>query len=329
MRSFRVAVVVTLLVVPAVLFAQRPMTLGSIAPPNSLWDKTLKEMAAALQTATNRRVRLRIASSSQGDESTIVRRLKLNSTQAALLSLPALSEIDAAFNVLGMPFFFNSDAEARHVLATLEPTLKQALADQGFVLIGWGHTGWAYFFTANPVKTLDDLRRTKIFTSAGDDAMVQWYKENGFEPVPLAVTDVAMGLNTGLINAYPLPPYAVMLVQYYRSAPYMLDVPLAPVINALVVTAKAWAGLSTDDQEVFRTVGKQIEDQLWEEVPRQDREAIKVMRGRGLTTVVPDEAAKTKLRRNVDELTASMRGSMIPLDIFDLALQTRNAYRGQ
>ena len=45
---------------------------------------------------------------------------------------------------------------------------QQALADQGFVLIGWGHTGWAYFFTANPVKTLDDLRRTKIFTSAGD-----------------------------------------------------------------------------------------------------------------------------------------------------------------
>ena len=329
MRSLRIAVVVTVLVIPAVLFAQRPMSLGSIAPPNSLWDKALKEMAATLQIATDRRVRLRIASSSQGDESTIVRRLKLNSTQAALLSLPALSEIDDAFSVLGMPFFFNSDAEARHVLATLEPTLKQALADQGMVLVGWGHTGWAYFFTADPVRTLDDLRSTKIFTSAGDAAMVQWYKENGFEPVPLAITDVAMGLNTGLITAYPLPPYAVMLVQYYRAAPYMLDVPLAPVINALVVTAKAWAGLSNEDQEVFQTIGEQIEDQLWEEVPRQDREAIEVMRGRGLTTVVLDKAATTKLRRNVDELTASMRGSMIPLDIYDLALQTRNAYRGQ
>ena len=329
MRSLRIAVVVTLLVIPAVMFAQRPLTLGSIAPANSLWDKALKEMAADLQKVTNRRVRLRIASSSQGDEATIIRRLKLNSTQAALLSQPALGEIDVAFNVLGMPFFFESDAEARHVLAALRPTFERALAGQGLVLIGWGHTGWAHFFTANPVGTLDDLKGAKIFTSAGDDAMVQWYKENGFDPVPLAVTDVAMALNTGLINAYPLPPYAVMLVQYYRSAPHMLDVPLAPVINALLVTARAWEQLGAEDKQSFLSIGKRFEDQQWDEVPRQDREAIDVMRGRGLTVSVPDEVATTEFRRAADGLTASMRGSMVPAAVYDLAVRERNAFRGQ
>ena len=329
MRSLRVAVVATLLLVPAVLFAQRPLTLGSIAPPNSLWDKALKEMAADLQKVTERRVRLRIASGSQGDEATIVRRLKLNSTQAALLSQPALGEVDAAFNVLAMPFFFESDAEARHVLTALRPSFERALANQGLVLISWGHTGWARFFTAESVDTLDDLKGSKIFTSAGDDGMVQWYKEHGFDPVPLAVTDVAMALNTGLINAYPLPPYAVMLVQYYRSAPYMLDVPLAPVINALLVTSRAWAQLSAEDQQAFRSIGKQFEDRQWDEVPRQDRQAIDVMRGRGLTVSIPDAAATTEFRRAADELTASMRGSMVPAAVYDLAVRARNAFRGQ
>ena len=329
MRSLRIVALMTLLVIPAVLLAQRPITLASIAPPNSLWDKALKEMAADLQKVTNRRVRLRIASRSQGDEATIVRRLKLNSTQAALLSQPALGEVDAAFNVLGMPFFFESDAEARHVLASLGSTFERALADQGLVLVSWGHTGWAHFFTADPVKTLDDLRRAKIFTSAGDDAMVQWYKENGFDPVPLAVTDVAMGLNTGLINAYPLPPYAVMLVQYYRSAPYMLDVPLAPVINALVVSARAWEGLSAEDQEAFLSTGKEFEDQQWDEVPRQDREAIDAMRSRGLSVSIPDEAATAEFRRTADELTASMRGSMVPAAVYDLAVRARATFRRQ
>ena len=329
MRSLRIAVVATLLVIPGVLFAQRPITLGSIAPPNSLWDKALKEMAADLQKVTNRRVRLRIASGSQGDEATIVRRLKLNSTQAALLSQPALGEVDAAFNVLGMPFFFESDAEARHILSALRSTFDRALADQGLVLVSWGHTGWAHFFTADPVHTLGDLRRAKIFTSAGDDAMVQWYKENGFDPVPLAVTDVAMGLNTGLINAYPLPPYAVMLVQYYRSAPHMLDVPLGPVINALVVTARAWEGLSAEDQEAFLSIGKAFEDQLWDEVPRQDRESIDAMRSRGLMVSVLDAAAMAEFRRIADELTASMRGSMVPAAVYDLAVLARNTFRGQ
>ena len=329
MKSFRFAVVVAVLAVPVVLLAQRPITLGSIAPPNSLWDKALKEMAANLQKDTDRRVRLRIASSSQGDESTIIRRLKLNSTQAALLSQPALGEIDPAFNVLGMPFFFESDEEARHVLTALRPTFERALADQGLVLIGWGHTGWAHFFTADPVSTLDDLRRAKIFTSAGDDGMVQWYKENGFDPVPLAVTDVAMGLNTGLIDAYPLPPYAVMLVQYYRSAPHMLDVPISPVINGLLVTARQWDRLSAEDQRAFMQVGQRFEDQQWQEVPRQDREAVEVMRGRGLIVSIPDAAATTEFRRTADELTASMRGSMVPAAVYDLAVRERARFRGQ
>ena len=329
MRSFRFAVVVAVLAVPVVLLAQRPITLGSIAPPNSLWDKALKEMAVDLQKVTDRRVRLRIASGSQGDESTIIRRLKLNSTQAALLSQPALGEIDTAFNVLSMPFFFESDEEARHVLAALRPTFERALADQGLVLISWGHTGWAHFFTADPVSTLDDLRRAKIFTSAGDDGMVQWYKENGFDPVPLAVTDVAMGLNTGLINAYPLPPYAVMLVQYYRSAPHMLDVPLAPVINGLLVTARQWDRLSAEDQRAFMQIGQRFEDQQWHQVPRQDREAIEVMRGRGLTVSIPDAAATNEFRRTADELTASMRGSMVPAAVYDLAVRERDRFRGR
>ena len=329
MRSLRTTVIVALLLTSAALLAQRPITLASIAPASSLWDKALKEMAADIQKVTSRRVRLRIASSTQGDESTIIRRLKLNTTQAALLSQPALGEIDRAFNVLGMPFFFESDAEARHVLTALRSTFERILSAQGFRLVSWGHTGWAHFFTANQVNTLDDLKRAKIFTSAGDDAMVQWYKRNGFDPVPLAVTDVAMALNTGLINAYPLPPYAVMLVQYYRSAPNMLDVPLAPVINALLVTTRAWDALSIEDQRAFQLIGEQFEERLWKDVPRQDQEAIKVMRARGLTVSTPDRAAIAEFRRAADELTASMRASMVPAAVYDLAVRERNRFRAQ
>jgi TRAP-type C4-dicarboxylate transport system substrate-binding protein len=228
-----------------------------------------------------------------------------------------------------MPFFFESDAEARHVLAVLRPTFERILSAQGLRLVSWGHTGWAHFFTANPVSTLDDLKRAKIFTSAGDDAMVQWYKRNGFNPVPLAVTDVAMALNTGLIDAYPLPPYAVMLVQYYRSAPNMLDVPLAPVINALLVTTKAWDALSVEDQRAFQLSGEQLEEQLWTDVPLQDQEAIEVMRTRGLTVSTPDPEAIAEFRRTADELTASMRGSMVPADVYDVAVRERDRFRAR
>lgn len=328
MRSLRVVATLMVLLTPVVLVAQRPLRFGSLAPANSLWDKALKQMAVEWQRATEGRVRLRVSSMGQGDESTIVRRLKLNTTQAAALTPPGLGEIDSVFNVMTMPFFFESDAETRHVLTALRPTFERALVDQGLVLINWGHTGWAHMFTAEPVRDLDGLKETKLFTSAGDDKMVQWYKRNGFDPVPLDLTDVPMGLNTGLINAYPFPPYVVMLLQYYRSASHMLDLPLGPVISATVMTSRAWDGLSVPDRQAVLASGRRVEDALWVDVPRQDAEAVEEMKTRGLSVTSLDQASVAEFRRVADELTASMRGDMVPSDVYDLALRERNSFRG-
>ena len=226
MRAFRLAVAAVLLLSPALLEAQRAnLRLGTILPANSVWDRSLRQMASAWQRATDGRVRLQVRGTT-GDESTIIRRMRLNNPQVAALTLPGLTEIDETFNVFGIPFFFESDEEALHVLEALTPRLRESLADNGLVLLNWGHGGWAHIFSAQPIRDMSDLQRAKLFTSAGDDAMVRWYRENGFEPVPLELTDVLMGLNTGLIDAYPSPPYGALVFQWYRQTSHMLDIPL-------------------------------------------------------------------------------------------------------
>ena len=328
MRSLRVVAALLLLLSPVVLVAQRNLRLGSVAPANSLFDKALKGMSADTQEATDGRVRIRVQSMGQGGEATIVRRLKLGTTHAAALTAPGLGEIDDAFNVLTIPFFFESDRETRHVIEALEPRFERTLEAEGLVLINWGHVGWAHLFTAGPVRTLEDLKETKLYTSAGDDRTVRWYRQNGFDPVPLEINDVPMGLNTGLINAFPSPPYLAMLVQYYRSAPNMLDLPLGPIVAATVMNARTWARLSAGDREVLLAAGKRVEESLWVDVPRQDSEAVDEMKTRGLTVTMLDEAAVNEFRHVADEMTASMRGGIVPSDVFDLALRVRNSFRG-
>lgn len=328
-RVLPLAVVLTLLSAPVALVAQRAFTLGSIAPANSLWDRALKQMAADIQAGTDRRVRIRVASMSQGDESAIVRRLLLGTTQAASLTLIGLEELDESFSVLSMPFFFRSDAEARHVLGVLEPTFEQGLAAQDIVLINWGHTGWAHLFSADRIASLAELKQAKLYTTAGDDEMVRWYRQNGFDPVPLALSDVPVGLNTGLIDAYPFPPYAAMLLQYYRPAPHMLDVPLGPVFGATVMHRRHWDRLRPEDREVILAIGEEVEDTLFRDVPRQDAEAITEMSRRGLevTELTPDELAE--FRRAADEMNVSMRGSIVPAAIYDRAVEARGAFRSR
>ncbi|MDA1093644.1 MAG: TRAP transporter substrate-binding protein DctP [Acidobacteria bacterium] len=327
MRSRWLVVAVALALAPVVLFAQRGVRiqLGSILPANSVWDKVLKEMATEWQRETDGRVELRVLAGNVKDEGSLARRLKAGRPQAAVFGFPG--DIDEAFKVLNIPFFFESDEETLHVVEKLTPRFEKVLADQGLVLLNWGHAGWAHFFTADRVESLDDLRRTKLYTGAGGEKMLQWYKENGFNPEPLAVTDVLLGLNTGLINAHPSPPYAALLFQWYEKTPFMLDIPLAPILGITVVTEGVWSQVSAEDRLVLLASAKRVEQDLFRQVPAQERESIAEMKTRGLTVVEPSDAQRAAFRVAADGLTASWRGTMIPADVYDMALRERDAFR--
>ena len=111
--------------------------------------------------------------------------------------------IDWSFNVFDIPFFFDSYDELNYVTDKLTPVLRKRVEPKGFMLLNWGHGGWTQLFTKKPVLSLDDLKHTKLWTSAGNDRMVQWYKANGFEPRAMAMTDILTGLTTNMIDVIP------------------------------------------------------------------------------------------------------------------------------
>src|SRR5215467_10219159 len=87
--------------------AQTTIKLATVVPDGSVWDKSLKQMAVDWQQATGGRVTLTVFSGgSQGDEPTVVRKMRLGALQAASLTGVGLASIDAGFNVFSVPFFF-------------------------------------------------------------------------------------------------------------------------------------------------------------------------------------------------------------------------------
>jgi TRAP-type C4-dicarboxylate transport system substrate-binding protein len=301
--------------------------LASVVPENSVWDKNLKQMAADWNQATGGRVSLTVfAGGTQGDEPTVLRKMRVDALQAASLTVVGLGQIDAAFNVFNVPFFFNSYDELNEVTARLTPEIAKRLDAKGFILLNWGHGGWTQVFTKKPVRTLDELKKTKLWTSAGSDRMVQWFKANGFEPRAMAMTDIMTGLTTGMIEAVPTTPLAAMLFQWYRQTPNMIDVGLAPVIGATVVTKKTWNKISAADRPKLLAAAAAVQQRLQDDVPKQDAAAIAAMKRSGLTVT---EATSPEWRQPLDALAKTMRGEMVPPDIFDSAVKARDAYRKQ
>src|SRR5688500_17081589 len=320
------------LVAPASGQAPLNVKLATQAPVNSSWHKALLDMGAEWEAKTAGRVKLTVyAGGTQGSEEATLRMMRpgVDQIQANLLMLPGLSSIDDAFSVFGIPFLFASDAEGQYVLEKLSPMLEKRLEAKGFKLLSWGSAGWIQLFSKKPILTLADVKAAKLFTSQGDDRMVQWYKSNGFNPVALNTGDIPaqLKLSTGMIDAAPMPPYPALLLQIFRDAKFMLDIHVAPLYGALVITNEAWNKLSAADKQVVATAAKNADKRLLGEAPKRDADSIATMKTRGLTVNTPDAKTSASFRDEADRLVATMRGTLVPADVYDAAVRERDAYR--
>src|SRR5256885_3412347 len=112
--------------------------------------------------------------------------------------------------------------------------------------------------------------------------MVTVWRSKGFNPVPLAATDIMTGLQTGMIDSYPTTPLLGLTLQWYRQTPNMVGMGMAPLVGGLVMTKAAWAKIAPADQQRISAACAKLQRRLELEVPRQDTTAIAEMVKRGL-----------------------------------------------
>jgi len=313
------------------LGAQAPLNvrLATLAPDNSPWTSALRSMGVAWEKATDRRVRLTVYAGTIPSESSAIARMAVDGLQAATLMVAGLAEIDEAFNIFGVPFFFESDAELAHVQQKLTPLIQERLRAKRFHLINWGNAGWVHLFSKQPIRTLDDVKQAKLYTTEGNPKMVQWYTANGFHAVPLAAGEIPkqLTLPTGAINAAPIPPVYAVALQIFKDAPNMLDVRLAPLVGATIMTDAAWNKISPDDRTKMMAAATAMEQQISSQAPALDAKSITAMKAAGLQVVSLDAKAVAEFRRAAEGLGATQRGAMIPGDVYDLAVRERDAFR--
>jgi TRAP-type transport system periplasmic protein len=107
----------------------------------------------------------------------------------------------------------------------------------------------------------------------------------------------------------------------------MLDVDVAPLFGALVLTNDAWNKIPAADKPVVAAAAKAAEARLLGDAAKLDETSIATMKTRGLTVTTPDPKAMATFRAEADRLVATIRGTLVPADIYDAALRERDAYR--
>jgi TRAP-type transport system periplasmic protein len=263
-----------------------------------------------------------------GGEAETVRRMRIDQLQAAVLSVAGLTEIDQSVTALQlMPMMFRSLDEVAYVRERLRPLLERRLEEKGFVVLFWADGGWVQLFSRKPVMHPDDLRSQKLFALTSNSGELDMMKSAGFQPIALEYSDILTGLQTGLIDAVPTPPFYALAGQFYLPAPDMLQLNYAPLVGALVVTRKAWDAVPAAARDKMRQAAEQAGKSATISAHHEMEESVAAMQKRGLKVTQMTPAAEAEWRTLFEALYPKIRGGLVPADLFDEVQRLLREYR--
>lgn len=310
-------------------FAQQvTVKLATLVPEGSSWHQVLKETADRWKTLSGGRVVMRIYPGGvAGDDADVVRKMRLGTLNAGVMTEVGIAEIDKAVYALGVPMMYSSYEEVDAVLEKMRPGLEAKLAADGFVVLNWLDGGWNHFFTQKPVATPDDLKGLKLMTTSGDTQGEEIYKKAGFHPVPLPAPEISTALQTGLISAIQVPPQVAVITGYFTHAKYMTDLNWLLLLGATVISKSTWEQIPADVRPALLEAMRDAGRRLVAEVRASGQRDVEAMKKRGLVVVPVDPHARDLWRQAAESVYPLIRGTVVPADAFDEAKRFRDEYR--
>ena len=256
--------------------------LGSPFPEGSEWDSSLRRMAASWARITDGEVKMRIYPGGiAGGESDMIRKMRFGQLDASVLTSFGMRRILPKTFVLSLPGMLNSEAELDYVIDEFLPVFDDEFINEGFRVLAWSKSGWAYFFSKNALTTPDEIRMEKLAISKADNEVATIFKTFGFNVVPVDFSELMMSLQSGIVNVFYTAPMAAVAYQWFVLAPHMINLPVAPVLGGLVISERTWKRIPAKFREDLKEATEIVAQDFYLESEHLNAEAIRVMAKHG------------------------------------------------
>ena len=276
------------------------LKIATLSPEGSSWMQMMRESAEEVAQKTNNRVRFKFYPGGiMGSDQAVLRKIRIGQLHGGAVMAGSLDNHFPDIQIYAMPLKFKSLEEVDYIRERMDPLIIDGLEKGGFVTFGFAEGGFAYVMSKRPIRTMDELRRQKVWIPEGDTTALETVKTFGISPIPLTTADVRAALQTGLIDTVTTSPIAAIALQWYTQVNYVLDLPLLYIYGLLAVDRKAFLRLSPDDQAIVRDVM----GRAFREIDRENRKngvkAKKALLKQGIQFIKPTPEAFDELYSGV------------------------------
>jgi len=279
--------IVLLLTLPHTAHAIK-LKLATIAPEGSPWMAVMRTGADEIRQRTAGRVELKFYGGGvMGNEKSVFRKMRAGQLHGGAFSSTALTEVYPDLKLRALPMVLRDYSDYDAMAVALDGQFRQGLEDAGFVNFGFAEAGISLPMGTVPVRSLEDLDGQKMWVPEGDTVSYAIMQALGLAPIPLPLTDVMTGLQTGLINVIGGSASGAIAFQWYTEVHYISQVPLAFLFSSLVIDRQTFQSLQPSDRQVVREVMEKTYQDFNHDARQDNQAAFEALTRQGLEVVEP------------------------------------------
>ena len=287
--------------------AQVQIKIATLAPQNSDWAEKFQRGSIEIQERTENRVKLKFYwGGAQGNAKKILQKIKIRQLHGGTFSPTDFQEIYPDLNIYGLPFLFKDFDEVDYVRDRVDDQLEQGFKKLGFNTYGFAGGGFAYILSNEPIREYEDLKNKKIWLPQGDLISYEAMRSLNLLPVPLPMTDVLTGLQTGLIDIVAIPPVVALALQWHTKISYITRVPVLYAMGFLAIDSKMINLINTDDRKVLNEVISRIYSEVDSNSQQDSENAYEALSKIGIQEIQFDGDEYQKLTDLLEEPTKKM-----------------------
>jgi TRAP-type C4-dicarboxylate transport system substrate-binding protein len=305
--AWLLAGIATLLITELAAAEDVRLKIATLAPEGTTWMKEVRRGAEEIAERTEGRVTFRFyPGGTMGEDQAVLRKIRIGQLHGGALLAGGVSTIEPDLELFNLPLMFRSYEEVDSLRAEFDERLLAKFDDHGYVCYGFVETGFVYLMSTDATRTFADLEGRKTWVPEGDPISRAIADAAGLSPVPLAISDVLTGLQTGLIDTVAAPPVGAVALQWFTKAKYVTDLPITYVYGGLVLGKRQLSKIAPQDREVVREVLREVSRTLDRGSREANLSAREALVKQGVTFVSPTQEARVRWNSVAAEATRTL-----------------------
>ncbi|TFG44867.1 MAG: TRAP transporter substrate-binding protein [Candidatus Brocadiia bacterium] len=252
---------------------------GHVGAPGSLFQICVDEFVKQANAKLGGKATVTAFGSSQlGSDSELLKKLKLGTVDFALPSTVMSSVVDQ-FGVFELPYLVKDRNHMRKIRdKVFEPKLAPLVEKKGYQVIAVWENGFREITNnKRPINVPEDLRDLKLRTPKGE-WRVKMFKAYGANPSPMALSEVFVALQTGVMDGQENPLAQIYSQKFHEVQKYLSLTGHVYTPAYVLVGSNRWPKLPADVRDILRSVAVDTQEFVYATAEKMENDLLEKMK---------------------------------------------------